>query len=476
LLLVDPRVGEIEKEIEALYHNHFSEQRRDRKLANQRKVKALRQELGKLLSESVMAPAKAKHIAEWDAFDPQASADFFDPHWMFGSKLANGFDIVIGNPPYGAKIPSHIRQLIAGLYSHQNNLADSYLLFIEKAYHLLKPIGVVSYIVSNTWLPSLTFQKIRRFLTSAFTWKNLLIIQTKVFSAIVDTNVFLFEKDKPHPTGALPVYFYEDDGARFAHVLQWSDIPKGGESINVVFNPQAQALFRKMSTASKPLKDIAGVYNGVKPFERGKGTPPQTAETMRDKPFVAEDCPKPSGENWMPLLRGSLIHRYVTYWNNDSWIQYGPWLAAPRDASIFQASEKLYVRQTGDSIISTYGTEGYVARDNLHIILPKCGVSLKFILGVLNSTSIAFLYSYINPEKGEALAQVKKNHVEELPIPQAPTSLQARVIKAVDVILNAKKSNPDADTTTLEREIDQYVYALYGLTPEEIAIVECMEK
>lgn len=99
-LLVDPRVGLIEKEIESLYHSHFSEQNRTKKLANQRKVKGLRQELGKLLAESLMAPKKAQHVAEWDAFDPQSSADFFDPHWMFGSSLTEGFDIIIGNPPY----------------------------------------------------------------------------------------------------------------------------------------------------------------------------------------------------------------------------------------------------------------------------------------------------------------------------------------------------------------------------------------
>ena len=99
-LLVDPRVGLIEKEIESLYHSHFSIQRRDQKLAVQRKLKALRLELAKLLAESLLSPAKAKHIAEWDPFDPQSSADFFDPHWMFGRSLAMGFDVVIGNPPF----------------------------------------------------------------------------------------------------------------------------------------------------------------------------------------------------------------------------------------------------------------------------------------------------------------------------------------------------------------------------------------
>jgi hypothetical protein len=440
----------------------------------QKKIKALRLKLADTLKCSLGAvnSAKAKHLAEWDPFDPQFTADFFDPHWMFGRSLADGFDIVIGNPPYGADIPPHTREIIARIYHHQNNPADSYLLFMEKAHLLLKPNGLVSYIVSNTWLPSLTFQKIRRFLTSVFTWRSLLVVRTKVFAAVVDTNVFLFEKSKPAADGTLPIDFYTDDGVQQAHRLPWAEIPKTGEAINVVFNPKAQALFRKMSGASWPLKVNTDVYNGVKPFEKGKGSPPQTAETMRDKPFVAEGCSKPAGKNWLPLLRGSLIHRYVTFWNNDSWIQYGSWLAAPRDPFIFEAPSKLFVRQTGDSIIATHGVAGFVARNNLHIILPKKDTNLLFVLGILNSRCVGFLYSFINPEKGEALAEVKKNHVEELPIPYAKVSQQKPIIEAVQTILAAKQANPADDTSANEREIDQLVYALYGLTPEEIAIVE----
>jgi type I restriction-modification system DNA methylase subunit len=477
-LFIKNLIEPIEKEIETAYHGHFNIQRRDQKLALQKRIKSLRLKLSDAIVNGLGAnknadvTKKAQHVAEWDPFDPQSSADFFDPHWMFGRSLADGFDIVIGNPPYGAEIAPHTRQVIARLYKHQNNPADSYLLFTERAHQLLKPNGLVSYIVSNTWLQSLTFQKIRKFLTSVFTWRGLLVVRTKVFAAVVDTNVFLFEKRNPAATGTFPIDFYTDEGVQHAHRLSWAEIPKNGDAINVVFNPRSQALFRKISGTSSPLKAMADVYNGVKPFEKGKGTPPQTAETMRKKPFVAEGCSKPAGKNWMPLLRGSLINRYVTLWDNDSWIQYGSWLAAPRDASIFEAPEKLFVRQTGDSIITTHGVEGFVARNNLHIILPKNGTKLLFVLGILNSRCVDFLYSFINPEKGEALAEVKKNHVEEIPIPNATAMQQKPIIDSVTKILATKRANPAAETSTMEREIDQQVYALYGLTPEEIAIVE----
>lgn len=106
MALFDPNAIKIEAEMEGLYHQHFSVQRRDQKLAIQHKLQKLRKSLGLLLSESLMSPAKSQHLAEWDAFDPQHSSDFFDPHWMFGKSVSQGFDIIIGNPTsYVNKLP-----------------------------------------------------------------------------------------------------------------------------------------------------------------------------------------------------------------------------------------------------------------------------------------------------------------------------------------------------------------------------------
>jgi len=386
----------------------------------------------------------------------------------------SGFDVVIGNPPYGAKFSPELRAWLLKIYKHQSNPPESYMLFVEKGYELMRHQGVIIYIVPNTWLPSLTFQKFRRFLVSHFQWLGLLVIKTKVFAAVVDTNVFVFKKSTPQEGIGFPVFFFEPVGIRFAHNLTWANVPKDGNAINVIFPPTHQNLFQTIKKRGVVLKSVADVYNGVKPFEKGKGKPPQTAQIMREKPFVVEGS-KPSGANWMPLLRGSLIQRYVTLWNNDYWIKYGEWLAAPRDSSIFEAPVKIFVRQTSDSIISTLCNSGVVGRDNLHIILPKNSTDLLFVLGILNSKFTDFIYFFINPEKGEALAQVKKTHVEELLLPKrsfdAPDE-QEPIIKLVNQILVAKSENPKADTSALEREIDQLVYALYELTPDEIVIVE----
>ena len=188
---------------------------------------------------------------------------------------------------------------------------------------------------------------------------------------------------------------------------------------------------------------------------------------MEEKPFVKEGI-KP-GKEWLPLLRGSLMNRYVNLWDNNYWILYGEWLAAPRNPAIFEAKEKIIVRQTGDSIIATIIGSKIICRDNLHICIAKTNVTPQFVLGLLNSKLMNYVYGYINPERGEALAQVKKNHVEQLPI---AIGNEASIVNLVDTILNQKKDNPQADTSALENEINKQVYHLYGLTYDEVLIVD----
>ena len=99
-------------------------------------------------------------------------------------------------------------------------------------------------------------------------------------------------------------------------------------------------------------------------------------------------------------------------------------------------------------------------------------LDIYYVLGVVNSRFISHAYNTLVKEAGRVFPQVKITHVKKLPL-AIPTKLeQEKVANLVRQILAAKQQNAASDTSVLEREIDQQVYALYGLTPEEIAIVE----
>ena len=456
-----------EKELKEAKHRIFGAKTVKTKRKYKERVTTLRTEIADMLKESgSIGNQEAHQLASWDMFDQHTSSPFFDSEWMFG--VGDGFDVVIGNPPY-IQLQANNSQL-ARLYRDKGFLTyfgsgDIYCLFFERANQLLSKGGVLSFINPNTWLQSITFDKFRGYISSHFSW-NRFLITDKVFEATVDTHCVVFHKSEQQ-CDCLVFKKYKND-ILYLHTINKNRITNTSACINIEANPLISILSDKILHNNNKFSDYYTIYNGVKPFEKGKGTPPQTEITMKEKPFVWEGV-KP-GKEWLPLLRGSLMNRYVSLWDNNYWILYGEWLAAPRNPSIFEAKEKVIVRQTGDSIIATTIGSGIICRDNLHICIPNKNVRPKYILGLLNSKLMNFIYGFINPERGEALAQVKKKHVEQLPIAVAEND--DIIVQLVDKILAAKKSDPQADTSAWEREIDLMVYRLYGLTYDEVLVVD----
>lgn len=459
LALVPQRAYQIESEIEGLYHRHFAVQRRDQKLALQRRIGALREELAGLLSESLMPPKKARHVAEWDPFDPQVSSDFFDPQWMFGRSLAGGFDIVIGNPPYGAAINDGLKAFVSQMYSHQDYQLDTYLLFIERGMALLKSQGVQCLIIPNTWLSSLMFRSIRRFVFGATELLSLMNIKTKIFAAVVDNNILTHRKELPHDV-QFPVREYNDDGISSFYVqkqVHWAS-SKGG-TVSVALTPRLRDISSRLLGYPK-LAHFFVITPGCKPYQVGKGTPKQTRETVEEKPFTSE---VQRTAQFRPLLRGRLISRYHILWRNDLWIKFGEWLAEPRLTANYDTSEKIVIRQTGDSLIAALDHRQFVVMNNMFTIVPREKVSItKLALAALNSSVLNWYYqTCINPEKGEALAEIKKGHLTQLPL-AVPSDVGVTTISAItDLISLAKEVGDAAASSFFEDLVDACVMECY---------------
>nr|MDA8403340.1 N-6 DNA methylase [Desulfobacteraceae bacterium] len=313
----------------------------------------------------------AREIAREKDDEEMYRVNAFDWHAEFPDIMnAGGFDAVIGNPPY-VNISSKSEQNYFLIhYNHQNFQQDLYLLFLERYELLLRKNGLLGVIVSNTWLQSVLFKNIRKYLSTTYSWQRVLYLPEKVFQAVVDTHALIFKKDRPSsPHGELIVDIRKNGIISEFHRLEQSHIPQNGDVINLVVSQKNQEFFKCLAQKSIPLASVCKIFNGVKPFEKGKGLPPQDEKIMKEKPFVRTG-ERPDG-NWSPLLRGRLIQRYVNLWDKDYWIQYGEWLAAPRDPNIFQAPLKIAVRQTGDSIIAAMVEDGFIMRNNLHILLPN---------------------------------------------------------------------------------------------------------
>jgi hypothetical protein len=156
-------IAKIENDLKRIREKYFRVRDRKQKLELEKRDKKLRKDLAKLLKKNRWKNKDVKKIASFDILDPTARADWFDHEWMFG---VDGFDIVIGNPPYvrQEKIKKEKPLLQKQGYEVFTSTADLYVYFYEKGYKILKQGGILAYITSNKWMRAKYGEKLRRFL------------------------------------------------------------------------------------------------------------------------------------------------------------------------------------------------------------------------------------------------------------------------------------------------------------------------
>lgn len=396
-----------------------------------------------------------------------------------------GFDAVIGNPPYGAIFNLQQKKYLSDTYHNQSYQRDSYLLFIEKTIlDVVSEVGLLGYIVPNTWYVNVTQAKFQKFLFETVSIEKLAHFYYKVFKkAVVDTDIVIFyrkfdinNKIKVIKVKSPPDLYLQSCAKEY----QQNKVDRLSIASDILNDAGVVSLIKKLGN-HMALSELCKITQGAKPFQVGKGVPKQTKKTLLEKPFVSD---KKVTKDFVPLLRGSLINRYQILWNKDYYIKFGEWLAEPRISADYDLPEKIIIRQTGDSLVATLDRRQFIVRDNLYTISINKNISnlnLSYILGLLNSKLLTFYYQKaINPEKGEAMAQVKKTHLQQLPIvtlnlgQEYKKSAYSRVIEYVNKLLELNKSaEPDQrQIQHYENQIDKLVYELYGLTEDEIKIIE----
>ena len=162
-------------------------------------------------------------------------------------------------------------------------------------------------------------------------------------------------------------------------------------------------------------------------------------------------------------------------WQENNWIRYGDWLAEPRNPQKF-TGEKLLIRKiVGDRLLATYIPETSYCNTLLFVLKLRSISPFNYpvVLGILNSRLIGwFIRSKLQISDEDTFPQIMVGDIQSLPIPDAQIGELKQLAALVQKVLVGKERNAAVDTSALERKIDQQVYALYGLTPEEILIVD----
>ena len=503
-LFENPEIEPTKKELTEIRHEHFSAKTAYRKSTLREKDKQLREKLAKLLAEdNDFAPEDAKQLAAWHPYDQNAVAEFFDPAWMFG--VNDGFDIVIGNPPYiqlqndGGKL--------AKLYADCNyktyaRTGDIYCLFYERGYQLLKPNGHLCYITSNKWMRAGYGEKTREFF--AKNTNPLLLIDfagVKIFeSATVDTNILLFAKAvNEHKTLCAVTNKQNKDSVKNLSVFvqqSGSECEFSNSDSWVILSPIEQSIKRKIEAVGTPLKDWdINIYRGVL---TGYNEAFIISTEKRDEILAncqTEDERARTAELIRPILRGRDIKRYGYNWAN-LWlinthngirgklervhIEDYPAIKAHLDQYWDRISKRADKGDTPYNRRNCAYLEDFSKQQIVWIELsdePKfsyaqnvmsvntvfflTGEHVLHILGLLNSKLITWYFKHcIGTTSGVGTNRWLKYTIEQIPI--APINI------GIEQLVNQICSNLD---TTIDGKIDDMVCKQYGLDEEEICFI-----
>ena len=460
---ISKRIKESQKklsELKELQRKFFNEQNRKLKRQYRDEIDRLEWEL---VEETLKEEGNASAIEKLKEYKKNKSKPFFLWKLYFAEVFQRenpGFDVVIANPPYVNIFnikDDNYRNYLMENYTVAKNKTDLYAFFVEKGVSLLRKNGDLAFIMSNSWLGTDSFSKFREFLVDQTKVRQLIKCPPGVFEeATVTVIVLLLKKEKISNTKIELLELKDYKFKKINYGLDYNFI-RDQASYGFTFDKQI-----KIHIDTVKLGELATFSLGIK--------------TSDDKRFVMGS--KKDVDSYK-MLRGKDVSRYVSRFNN-KWMWYKPQLmnqkngAGPRKLEFF-LQPKILIKDVAIQIEANLDDKNYLTTDTLTILYEIKSYELKFILALLNSRLINCWFKMNFP----AGLHIKINQLKNIPLPQKNNLNQKPFIHLVDQILSLTKDsdyldNPDkkAKVKRLEKEIDQLVYKLYELTPEEIKIVE----
>ncbi len=323
------------------------------------------------------------HI-DFEDIDLSANTHFFLWHtWfhdVFSRPSKEGFDIVIGNPPYGAILSNTEKRLYRRIYPETQFKIDTYSLFILLSLNLLRENGLCYMIIPNTLLDNYYEEEVRKALLNNYIYE-INDLSDKVFdTAVVHSMIFAFGKERrneykvrvstSNTLGAIDTmipktYFFNQ--------------PRFTLSIR---SYEANDLMMKLRKNSIRLCEVLDIRQAIK--------------SGNDKLYITKS--KGTEGNYHPILRGKDIKRY-SLTDPHLYLLYGKHLAYPRSKEIFE-QPKILIREAGAEITATYDDNNYYIMSSLYnAILRDQSFSLKYLLGLINSRLFQYIMYKLTFEK-----------------------------------------------------------------------------
>jgi len=359
----------------------------------------------------------------------------FDWNIEFPEIMQNGgFDVVIGNPPYGVKFSDQEKNFLSKFDSLVPDY-EIYIYFVSLALKkLLNNSGIMSFIIPNTFLSILYGVKYRKNIIDNF-FVNYIsdlsndntFVDASVRTCIIsiskqnlnnnNTNIFLINS----LTKSFELLKQINVNHLNTNIENWLNISKTSN--------KSDSLVLKIKN-NKPLLNHFEVSQGLIPYDKYRGHDEFTIKNRIWHANFKKD------ETYKKELAGGDVNRYRIVWNGESWISYGDWLAAPRKKEFFVLPRILIREITNCRLFCSYIEEEFYNTPSIVNIIPKqnCELNLKYLLAIINSSLIGWYHNQTSPKAQKGLfPKILINDVRNLPI--AFCANQTLLIEKADSML-----------------------------------------
>jgi tRNA1(Val) A37 N6-methylase TrmN6 len=447
------------KKLESSYHTDYERNRlfeveldrtkkskiEQRRKASFDKIEKLRKELDDIKTNKIY-----QNAFEWRFEFPEALND--DGTFI-------GFDVLIGNPPYGNLFKNDDKRIIKNRYKTHQYKFDAYIYFMELAVDLLTPGGIMSFITPTLWLTLESNFLLRKMMVKSNNLISIHILGENVFDeAVVNTCSYLLKKSEA--VEPLMINYKENDILFEKNQIQ-QDV---NFTINYSLNKYERTVTDKIKNSSNILSDFGEVIQGITAYDSYSG---QEKEVIKTRAYHASEKKNETYEKW---LDGKNLNRYDIAWDGQ-WISYGPWLAAPREKRFFEGQRILFREVPGKNkrIQASLVSETYFYGHSISPFkpFPDFQNNIFYILAVVNSKLISWYGQRMLPNFGkDVFPKLNPNDIKLLPIPKGFDHFEELTLLA-----QKRMAAPPVEFIAIEEQIDLLIYKIFNLTMDEIALI-----
>ncbi|RIL08758.1 MAG: hypothetical protein DCC75_08110, partial [Proteobacteria bacterium] len=388
-----------------------------------------------------------------------------------------GFDLIVGNPPYGLSRDEQIstaeNELLKQIYSSiRSGKVNKYMVFMARGLELLNSRGALCFVVPNSWLGIRSAAALRRKIIGMRALESISVCLFKAFEdPSVEAVVVKLDKSRRHERIRIE-HLYEPHMQQAAKFFELPAAECSGDpecKIALTWSPEVLEVLRAIASSSQKLSERIELFEpliALQAYAAGKGTPPQSAEDV--KRHIFDRNTKESALD-IPYLEGSDIERFQVNWSG-GYLHYGPWLAEPQNLDRF-TGPRVVIREILAS--PPYLLRAAVVEDQflynksvLHIVADRRGKTglqeMQALCAILNSKLASFVILHKGRKSQRSLfPKIVNDDLLDLPLPSNFDRHAGQLAK----LLARPGQIPDDELNTL-------VYECYRLKNSHVSTIE----